>query len=373
MSDRINKPLALLAAAGCVAGAWGIVEALIEGTHATGLGSYTPWGLGVVVYLFFLGLSAGGLLLTLLTKVFGRTDLEPLSGLAVWLVIVTEVCAGIAIILDLGHWERSWRFVLSPDLGSPMFWMFLLFTALLLVYLLKARAMQKGDDAGAATMTWLSIPVGILFYGVNGFFFSILASHPVWNSSLVPVLFVVAALLSGGALLTFLAAVFGYGEAQVKALGRVVLLLLVIFAAIEWLHIAVGYMGGRPDVIRALDAMLGGKGLWAFWVVHTALGLALPLWLLARRDASVGGTAFACLLLALCFIGMRWGFVVSAQTVPALEGLPQAFQSARLTLDYCPSLGEWLVTLFVASLGLLGFVLGPRLAPGLFKEESHHA
>ena len=116
------KMLTGLALLGLLGGAWGIIEALMYGTHATGLGSFVPWGLGVALYLTFLGFSAGGLPLALATTVFGKHEYEELSGLVAWTVVVTELCAGLAIVLDLGHMERMYRFMTAPSFTSPMAW-----------------------------------------------------------------------------------------------------------------------------------------------------------------------------------------------------------------------------------------------------------
>ena len=48
----------------------------------------------------------------------------------------------------------------------------------------------------------ISLPVGLFFYGTNGAFFAILQNRPIWNSAMTPLLFIAAALLSGGALIT---------------------------------------------------------------------------------------------------------------------------------------------------------------------------
>jgi molybdopterin-containing oxidoreductase family membrane subunit len=363
MNARFSKPLIILGLAGLAAGFYGLIEALLEGTHATNLGSYTPWGLGVALYLLFLGLSAGGLLISSMIYIFGMKEMARLNALATLAALVCEVCAGIAIALDLGHWERMYRFVISPSLTSPMWWMFLFFNAMALVYTLKAWAIYSGNEALSRVWSLVSIPVSLIFYGINGYFFSVLTSRPVWSGPLTPVWFVVAALLSGGALLAALAWFSQRdGQATLKT-GRAVLLLLVIFVLLEGLHVTVGYQGGRTEVVRALDSLLGGPGWWSFWLLHLAVGLVLPLLLLFSCKDSPPAVAWAGVLVVVGFLGFRYAYVVSAQSVPFLPGLDLAWQHARLSLTYCPSLGEWLLCLWVVSLGVLLYALGARYMP----------
>ncbi len=360
------KMLTGLALLGLLGGAWGIIEALMYGTHASGLTSYVPWGLGVALYLTFLGFSAGGLPLALATTVFGKHEYEELSGLVAWTVVVTELCAGLAIVLDLGHMERMYRFMTAPSFTSPMAWMFVFFNALLLVYVIKIWALLNKNTAMAHRMTVLSIPVALLFYGTNGYIFGVLASHPVWGGPLIPFYFVIAALMAGTALMCFLAWAFGYKPKLIMGVGYGVLALILLFALLEILIGLTGFQSGDLDTKRTLNAILTGGNGTVFWTLHVGLGMVVPVILLLRHTAGASALASFCVMAS--FLATRWVFVIPPQSVPPLPGLDQAFIHERLALTYTPHLGEWLMVLFVFSLALLGFVLGPRLLPGLFQQ-----
>jgi molybdopterin-containing oxidoreductase family membrane subunit len=365
-STSLQKYLLGVACAGLLAGAWGIIEALMYGTHATGLTSYVPWGLGVALYLTFLGFSAGGLPLALATTVFGKHEYEELSGLVAWTVVVMELCAGLAIVLDLGHMERMYRFITAPAFTSPMAWMFVFFNALLLVYAIKIWALLNKNTALAYRMTVLSIPVALLFYGTNGYIFGVLNHHPIWGGALTPLYFVVAALMAGTALMCFLSWALGYKPKLTMGVGYGVLTLILLFALLEILIGLTGFQSGDTDTKLALNAILTGGNGTVFWTLHVGLGMVVPVILLLRHTASASALASFCVMAS--FLATRWVFVIPPQSVPPLPGLDQAFIHERLALTYTPHLGEWLMVLFVFSLALLGFVLGPRLLPGLFQQ-----
>ncbi|MBF0526259.1 MAG: polysulfide reductase NrfD [Deltaproteobacteria bacterium] len=366
MTEKTYKILIGLVTLGLLVGAWGIIEALIWGTHAPGLTSYSPWGMGVVIYLYLLGLSAGGFLLTIMTHIFGLKRYEPLAGLAACLVLVTEICAIISITLDLGHWERIYLLLIRPNLGTPMTWMIILFNAMVLIYLLKIFFFIKKDERWINTLSYVSLPVALFFYGVNGAFFSILSSRPVWNTPLTPLTFIVASLLSGGALLTLLTQVYQPERNLTSGLGRAVLLLLVIYSILEGLQYYVGYQGAVVDVTKALNDVTSGQGWWRFWIIHLLLGTLVPLYLLCTQGGNPKAVAWACLMIVITFTAVRYDFLISAQTVPMLSGLDKAFVHQRLSLTYCAHFGEWLIGLFLVSLGGLAFLLGQRLVPTLF-------
>ncbi|WP_243439824.1 NrfD/PsrC family molybdoenzyme membrane anchor subunit [Fundidesulfovibrio soli] len=366
MNARVNKPLLYLSFIGLAALAYSVVDVFIHRTGGTHLGSYVPWGMGVVMYLLFVGFSAGGLLVSALTQMFGVRELKPLGGLATYAALVAEVCAGIAIASDLGRFERMFNFLLSPSLTSPMWWMFLFFSAVLFVSFMKAWAFAKRDDGLVAFWSWVSIPVGLCFYFTNGFFFSVLTGHGLWSGPVVPLLFVCAALLCGGALVTALAWWSMTNREGVIRLGCVVQLLLVAFVVLEGLWLWIGWQGGRVETLAAMRNLSAGPGAWAFWGLHVFAGMALPLFLLPQTEDNPGLAAWACLLILVGFAGARWAFVVPAQSVPMLPGLDTAWQHPRLMLSYLPSLAEWSMAAGVSGLALFGFLMGPRFFPGLY-------
>ena len=85
---------------------------------------------------------------------------------------------------------------------------------------------RRRDENRVHTLSIISLPAGLLFYGTNGAFFAILMNRPIWNSALTPLLFIMAALVSGGALITSLIYVFQHDEELGRPLGRIILFLL---------------------------------------------------------------------------------------------------------------------------------------------------
>ncbi|GFK95329.1 hypothetical protein NNJEOMEG_03188 [Fundidesulfovibrio magnetotacticus] len=366
MKASVNKPLLYLSCIGLAALAYGVVDVIIHRAGGTNLGSYVPWGMGVVMYLLFVGFSAGGLLVSALTELFGYRQLKPLGGLATYAALVAEVCAGIAIASDLGRYERMFNFVLSPSLTSPMFWMFVFFGGVLVVSLLKALAFARGDEGQAVLWSWVTIPVGLCFYFTNGFFFSVLTGHGLWSGPVVPLLFVAAALVCGVALVCSLAWWSRTDWDAAVLLSGVVLRLLVVFAILEGVWLWINWQGGRVETTAALANLAAGPGAWAFWGLHVVAGVVLPLILLPQCRNNPALAAWACLFILAGFAGARWAFVVPAQSVAMLPGLETAWQHPRLLLTYLPSLAEWCMAAGVSGLALFGFVMGPRLFPGLY-------
>lgn len=410
MKYKYFIPLLILALAGLAVGAFGLVDRLQHGLNPTALGSYIPWGLWVAFYLLFLGLSAGAFLVTIMTYVLGMKQFEHIGPLSAFVVLVALICEVQFILLDLGQWNRAlYQFFITPSFTSLMTWMFVLFIAMLIIYALKTFFLIRGDlvrwskdpEKGGLrglygllafgkteytnadrekdmhkvhVLAKISLPVGLIFYGTNGAFFAVLLSRPVWNSAMTPLLFVVAALLSGGALIAFLTYVFRqkdplnpdglcYEDRICIDLGKVILFLLIVFLALEGMQFFVGYQTATLDVVTSLDLIVKGPNWWVFWIVHLLIGSLVPLLLLIFRADDVKSVALACFLIFITFAAVRYNFVIPDLAVYKLEGLEATFSHPRLRTEYVPNLNEWLVSLWIISTGLVVMLLGTRFLP----------
>jgi molybdopterin-containing oxidoreductase family membrane subunit len=410
MKYKYFVPLLILALIGLVVGAVGLADRLQYGLNPTALGSYIPWGLWVAFYLLFLGLSAGAFLVTIMTYVLDMKQFEHIGPLSAFVVLVALICEVQFILLDLGQWQRAlYQFFITPSFTSLLTWMLVLFVAMLIIYALKTFFLIRGDlvrwskdpEKGGLRglygllafgkteytsadrekdmhkvhlLAKISLPVGLLFYGTNGAFFAVLLSRPLWNSAMTPLLFVVAALLSGGALIAFLTYVFRqkdpfnpdglcYEDRICIDLGKVILFLLIVFLALEGLQFFVGYQTATLDVVTSLDLIVKGPNWWVFWIVHLLIGSLIPLLLLVFRAGDVKSVALACFLIFITFAAVRYSFVIPDLAVYKLEGLEATFSHPRLSTEYVPNLNEWLVSLWIISTGLVVMLLGTRFLP----------
>lgn len=411
MNTKWFNGLIVLAIIGLVFGIYGMYQRLAFGLTPVAFGSYVPWGLWVSFYLFFLGLSAGAFLVTILTYVLNLKHFERIGPLSAFVVLIALFCEVQFILLDLGVMHRAlYQFFLTPSFSSLMTWMFVLFNAMLILYLIKTfllirgglirranenrgsaaglyrlfalgaaeytEEMRHSDEKRVHILAWISLPIGLLFYAANGAFFAILMNRPVWNSALTPLLFVVAALLSGGALVTFLTYLLKQPDpfnpkgvcepgSLCLDLGKVILFLLSVFLVLEGMMFFVGYQTATTKIVNSLDIMVKGQNAWIFWGVHIILGSLIPMIMLILGRHKPGAVGWACFLIFISFIAVRYNFVVSDLAVYKLEGLDAAFVHQRLSTHYSPNLNEWMVSVWVISLGLILFLAGTRYLPGL--------
>ena len=97
-----SKNYYLLVAVLGVLAVTGLVSFLVsylQGHQVFGGSNVIPWGMPIVFLIYLIGLSAGSLILSSLTYVFGREEYKPIARMAVFLAVVL-ICSGVQFVPD---------------------------------------------------------------------------------------------------------------------------------------------------------------------------------------------------------------------------------------------------------------------------------
>jgi protein NrfD len=399
---RLEQFLWLAAIVGFAVGAYGLYDRIVHGHLDVSYGSYVPWGLWVGAYIYLVGVSAGAFLISTLVYAFGVKRLEKIGKLALFTAIIALGVSMFSIWLDLGHPERALELILRTNFGSMMGWMIWLYSAYFVLLVVElwfalradfaawsarkdfagtlARALTFGqrdvsskalarDKSVLRVLGSIGIPLAVAFHGGVGALFGVVGARPYWNTGLTPIMFLVGALLSGGALLTFVVLVFGPNQSSnehtetVVFLGQIVLGLLLLDVLLEWAEYSIGLYSAIPADVASMQLVLFGPYAWVFWGAHIGLGVVIPALILILRRQSPMWVGIAGLLIAITFISVRLNIVIPGLAVPELQGLANAFTGPGLTFDYFPTLTEWLMQVWIVSTGLLAFLIGYRVLP----------
>lgn len=364
----------------------GFYQRMTYGHQLSGYGSYASWGLWVADYIYFVGLSAGAFLLSSMVYVFDVKRLEKIGKLALFTAITALIAAVLVIWFDIGHMVRFYEIFTRPNFRSMMTWMIWLYAAyfLLLVtefgLVIRPELSGKALSAGKLEMNHrmvkilasVGVPLAVLFHGGVGALFAVVGARPYWNTSILPLMFLLGALLSGGALLTAVITFMwpakdGAYRDLVQYLGRLVLAMLLLFALFEWSEISVplwsGVSGAFQTEVESIRLTLFGPYWWVFWVIHLGLGTIIPIVLLVVFPRNPSRVGLASILVALAFLGTRLNIVIPGAVTAQLRGLETAYVDSRLVFSYVPTLHEWLVTLFAISIGAAIFLVGVAKLP----------
>jgi len=399
---KIKKILWSIAILGFIIGLIGVYQRIIGGETLTNYGTYVPWGLWVAAYIYFIGLSAGAFLLSTMVYVFKIEILKPIGKLALFTALITLIAAMLLIWSDLGHPLRAWRLMFKTNFGSMMGWMAWLYSSYFLLLITEFWFAIRADLASNANKPGLKgkiskfltfgrnensitakekdmkilkilgiigVPLAIAFHGGVGSLFGVIGARPVWNSGLTPIIFIIGALASGGALLLFIIAVLGAKQDKekhlklVSFLGFIVLGLLLFDLVLEWAEYSIALYASIPAHTESMKLVLFGEYWWVFWFVHLFAGALVPILLITLGRKSVAALGTAGALIAITFISVRLNIVIPALAVEELAGLRNAFSGPGLTFDYFPSTMEWLFFIWIVSLAGCLFLLGLKLLP----------
>lgn len=355
----------------------GVGLLLVKGHIFTNATQIVPWGLMVVLYIYFIGLSAGSFLISTLAYVFGVKRFESIGPLALVQALICMLAALLIIFIDLGHPERFINVFIHFNPTSVIAWVSLLYSIYLFIIIVELYFVLVGNrnDQNWVEISkrWLKIlgivgiPVAILVHGGVGSIFAVIKSRPTWHTGLFPVIFIVSALASGGALLTFLTAVFVPVEEKkklplVKSLATFMLCFVILDILLFLSEILVTFYGGIPDHVTALNLTLFGPYWWMFWVVQLTLGVIIPIAVFSNSITrnSVGWLGMSGLMVVVGIIGFRFNIVIPPQIPPEFHAIPDVIHHMRYSLGYSPSFSEWILGIGVISVVISGLIIALR-------------
>ena len=307
--------LAVIAAAG--AAAW--IYQTMFGLGVTGMNNGTSWGLYIAAFMFFVGLSAGGLIVASSASIFHVTEFKKVALPAVCVSTVCICCAGLLVILDLGGVARIFNLIISPNFISPLFWDICVISCYLVINLVYLYFMtsKRADKSKIAIVSRFALPIAILVHTVTAWIFG-------WHSAIMGPLFVASAMDSGLALLLIALAWMnrrGIWETSKKLMGMLAGLLATCIAVDGYMVgcelLTTGYPGseggwhvlsqvwllfssfitpntfGGPGLIDGTSAATSGMDVWAAtsWYAPSWVEYAVLLGVIA-----LGALAFLILV-----------------------------------------------------------------------------
>lgn len=309
-----------------VIGLYEFVGGMRLGHESFGTTNIVPWGMPITTVIFFIGASAGALMLSSLTYVFGKEEYKPVSRISIFLAILLIIGALSTIEGELGRPDRFLNLMIyGPGNLTSMFavnaFLYSGYILLSIVYLWTTfrEDLQKVTKMLGASAAALAIFV----HAGTGAIFGFIVAKELWFSPLLPVLFIVAALTSGVALLILILTVtFRFtghrmDEKLVVGLGTYLsafLLLQLFLVVVENLVRSYGGIGGG----EMTKFLFSGPYSFVFWVIQIFMGTLVPIAILFTRKTMLK-VQIASLLAVIGVFAERFSLVIPGQSVPPLQ------------------------------------------------------
>jgi predicted membrane protein len=320
------------------------------------------WSVLIVLYPYITGLVAGAFIMASLVRVFKVKALEPVYRLSLLTAFAFLLCAPLPLLFHLGHPERCFEVMMTPHLTSPMAifgfvyawylmavlllelwfdyrrdfvqwsrtesgWRGILYRAFTLGVMDESTAALALDNKTGWIISIIGIPSAFLLHGYVGFIFGSIKANPWWGNPLMPIIFILSAMVSGIALCVFNYMVLTWvrrRKLDMRCLDTMTMVLfyaLVIDASTEgldWIH----RIYSAEESFQVLRQLATQKLFWTLNVGQALMGTLVPLLLLGslqllrRRVPDVARKRMYFASSALILIGvlaMRWNVVIGGQ------------------------------------------------------------
>lgn len=293
-SSKAKAGLGILLAV-MVVGFCAYVYQLMGGLGVTGMSNGVSWGLYITCFMFFVGLSAGGLIVASSAHVFHIESFKKVSMPAVITSTVCILCAGAFILIDLGGIQRIWNMFVSLNFTSPLAWDMCVITTYLVINILDIVWLRKGDERKVQILSYVALPVAILVHSVTAWIFGLEIAKEGWYSAIMAPIFVASAMDSGLALLMCVLAaskkvgIFDAGEKLFADLARLLATFIAVDAFFIGCELLTVFYPDTEGATELLGIMTSGATAPFFWFEIIG-GLLIPFLLLAsakRRKNTV--------------------------------------------------------------------------------------
>jgi molybdopterin-containing oxidoreductase family membrane subunit len=354
----------------------GAANALMHGHHAYGVTRQHPWGLLIVMYIFFVGTSTGLAIIGSFGHVFGLKIFDRFGLRVTWLAIAMLLPGFAIILLEIGHPVTMMIYnMLSPGLTSAIWWMGTLYTLVLVFLIGEFIIGLTGDHKTSRLLGIGGLLADVAAFATLGSIFGYLVARPVVNGPFLPLYFILTATVAG-AFLIFLVYGIKYKnnfpddiKAMLTTLAKVLGLLLAVLMFFDFWAILTGLYGRMPERADTVLYILSTK---SYWIGEILLGAVIPfVIILMSKGKNLGALVWASFFGLVGIFFMRYDMVHNAQVFPMQTLKIREYQLPPSLVEYTPSSTEWMIALGAIGLAILIYQVGTKLFD-LEPHDEHH-
>lgn len=282
-------------------------------------------GLPIAVYFYLTGLSAGSFIISTFAYGFGMIKFKPLGKIGVVMATLLLVIAPMILLIDLAQPLRFWHLILYLRITSPITWGTFLLTLYPLNCVVYGFFMFKGDMKRTKIFGLIGIPLALMVHGYTGFILALGKARVLWNTAIMPPIFLVSAMVSGLAMMILVVIIKDYilqrGKEHDPTLLYDLRTYLVASIVLDLILIGIDLtvlLTSHTEAYLAALMLLKGEFRGLFLGVEVLLGGIIPLilLLLPLTKRWVPGLAIASVLVMIGILAMRYIMVVGGLSIP---------------------------------------------------------
>lgn len=342
--------LAVIAMALCT-----YIYQLRQGLGVTGMNRPVMWGIFIINFVFFIGISHAGTLISAILRLCNAEWRRAITRSAEVITVLVLFIGMSNIIIDLGRPDRLLYVIKYGHLRSPLLWdvisvscyltgstIYLYLPLIPDIALIRERTnkrrwlyrilslgwtgtprQHKWLDRGIAIMAVLVIPIAVSVHTVVSWVFA-MTIQPMWHSTIFGPYFVVGAIFSGIAALIIAMAALRWAyhledylrEIHFNNLGILLLVMTLLWFYFTFAEHLTTFYGSDPSHMAVFWAKISGPYAPYFWAMVVCCFI-IPLPVLAFRR-TVAGTVVASFAVIIGMWLERFTIVVPTLVNPRL-------------------------------------------------------
>jgi len=303
---------------------WGAVAYFLQiryGLGRTGLNRPEYWGIYIIDFVFFIGISHAGTLISAILRVSQAEWRRAITRSAEFITVLVLGFGAVQPIVDLGRPDRVLNVVFHAQLMSPLLWDVMsigLYLTASTIYLwvpmlpdlaiirdsgIKAPRFYRFIAAGyrdtpeqrarlervIGVLAIVVIPIAVSVHTIIGWIFA-MTLRPMWHSTIFGPYFVMGAIYSGIAAILIAMVILRrayrleeyFRPVHFDYMGRLLLLFTLLWFYFTFAEYLTAFYGGDPAEMRTFWAKVRGPFALPFWAMVTGC-FVIPLALTSRR------------------------------------------------------------------------------------------
>jgi molybdopterin-containing oxidoreductase family membrane subunit len=353
-------------------GAFAYYRQLRYGLGETGLNVPEYWGIYIINFVFFIGISHAGTLISAILRISNAEWRRSITRSAEFITVLVIGFGAIQPILDLGRPDRVLNVILNGSVSSPLLWdvasigLYLgASTIYLYVPMIPDLAVIRDLGIRPRWLYWFLaigyrdspqqrrtleriiavlavavIPVAISVHTVIGWIFA-LTLRPMWHSTIFGPYFVMGAIYSGIAALIIAMAILRrvyrleayFKRVHFENMGKLLLLMSCLWFYFTFAEYLTAWYGGEEAEMATFWSKVSGPYAFPFWLMVASCTI-IPFGLMCfRKTRGVGGTSVASVFVVLGMWLERYNIVVPTSQHPRMEMTISAYMPSMVELS----------------------------------------
>ncbi len=368
------------------------------GHSVTGMRDNVVWGIYIANFIFFIGISYAGAVISGLLHLFQVEWRKPIIRIAELITVIATIIGPLFILLCVGRLDRLHHLVLFARLQSPITWDVLAIStyltgSIIFLYLASVKdfaiyrdsttlnlskwkrrffafmainyhdtpSQQKSINVAMNLMAIMIIPLAIIVHSVLSWIFG-MTLRPGWHSTIFGPYFVLAAIYSGTGVLIVALYIFRRMyklhdfilDKHFTYLGYIMLVLAAGYGYFTFSEYLTDWYGSETWTSQLIQKLFGWDEYGKLFLFTNVGGIILPILVVATpKLRKPGWITLASAIMVLAMWVKRYLIVVPTLETPLLP-----IQDIRPEyVNYSITWVEWALTLSGIALFLLLFTI----------------